>query len=362
MNATVLVVGAGLAGARTAETLRALGWGGRIVLAGEERHAPYERPALSKELLAGTRSELALRPDGFWERQGIDLALGRRVHAIDVARRTALVGDETVAWNALVLATGARARRLDGPHVHVLRTLDDARALLAAVTPLSRVAIVGAGFIGTEVASTLLPRAASVTVVDPLPAPLHQVLGPDVGRMLAARYRSAGVELRLGVGVARLDGDVVLSDGERLPADVVVVGIGAQPESPFGGVVETDECGRTKWSGVYACGDVASWWRPSLDRRVRVEHWTSAAGQARAVAAAIVGEPAPFDDVPYFWSDQFGMRLQHVGHAGEWHAVVLEGDENAFTARYVDREGKLLAALAANRSELVGPLRKELAA
>jgi 3-phenylpropionate/trans-cinnamate dioxygenase ferredoxin reductase subunit len=144
---------------------------------------------------------------------------------------------------------------------------------------------------------------------------------------------------------------------------VVVVGIGAIPTTPYGeGAVEVDEHGRTALPGVYACGDVASWWRPSLGRRLRVEHWTSAAGQARAVAAAIVGDPEPYDEPPYFWSDQFGLRLQHVGHAEGWHAVVLEGDETSFTARYVDREGRLLAALAANRARAVPALRRELAA
>lgn len=368
MNGTVLVAGAGLAGSRTAETLRARGFAGRIVLAGDEPHAPYERPALSKELLAGTRTDVALRPAGFWGAQDVELVLGASVTDVDVVRRRATVGNRELAWDALVLATGAQPRRLDGPRgIHHLRTLADAQALAAEAGESAHLVVVGAGFIGSEVASTLLGRVASVTIVDPAPAPLVNVLGPDVGGMLAARYRSHGADVLLGVGVEGFDGaervtHVRLSNGERLRADLVVVGIGALPVSPLGGAVETDEYGRTSIPGVYACGDVAAWHRPSLGGRVRVEHWTSAAGQARAVAAAIAGEPEPFDDVPYFWSDQFGLRLQHVGHAAEWHAVVLEGGDDAFTARYVDREGRLVAALAANRSSDAARFRRELAA
>lgn len=363
MTGTVLVAGAGLAGSRVAESLRALGVGGRIVLAGDEPHAPYERPALSKELLAGTREDVSLRPDSHWQGLGIELRLGAPVTDVDPASRTALVGSETITWDALVVATGARARTIAGHGpVHTLRTLADARALHAAIDERSRVVVVGAGFIGAEAASTLLPHVASVTMVEPLAAPLARVLGPDVGGILARRYRARGVDLHLGRGVARIAREVELDDGTSIPADVVVVGVGASPVSPFGGAVDVDEHGRSAVPGVYACGDVASWWRPSLGRRLRVEHWTSAAGQARAVAASIAGRPEPYDEAPYFWSDQFGLRLQHVGHADAWHAVVLEGDEEAFTARYVDREGRLLAALAANRARDVPELRRELAA
>ncbi len=363
MTGTVLIAGAGLAGARCAESLRAFGWSGRIVLAGDEPHAPYERPALSKELLRGERQDVALRPGSFWLEQQIELLTGRRVEEIDAARRVALVGGERVGWDALVLATGVRARRLDGPQgLHHLRTLDDANLLRSELASASRVVVVGAGFVGAEVASSIHDIVQSVTIVEPLAAPLERVLGPEVGALLAARYRSQGIDLRLGVGVAAFEGTdrvtgVVLANGERLDADVVVVGIGT-----VGDAVEVDACGRTSDPGIYACGDIASWYRPSLGRHARVEHWTSAAGQARAVASAIAGDEQPYDDTPFFWSDQFGLRLQHVGHAGQWHAVVLEGDEDAFTARYVDEHGRLLAALAANRSAAVPELRRELAA
>ncbi len=368
MSRRVLIAGAGLAGSRVAETLRSLGFEGRVVLAGDEPHGPYERPALSKELLAGVRTDVLLRPPGHWGDRRIELRTGTTVERVDPVRRTALVGGEVVSWDALVVATGARARALPGPAgVHTLRSLADAHALGSEVDETTRVVVVGAGFIGAEAASTLLPRAASVTVVEPLAAPLLRILGPEVGGMLARRYRAHGIDLRLGSSVARFHGApriraVELDDGTILPADVVVVGIGAVPSSPFGGALEVDEHGRSALEHVYACGDVASWWRPSLGRRLRVEHWTSAAGQARAVAASIAGAPEAYDEAPYFWSDQFGLRLQHVGHAEEWHAVVIEGSEDSFTARYVDRRGRLLAALAANRTRSVPALRRELAA
>ena len=369
MSGTVLIAGAGLAGARTAESLRSLGWEGRILLAGDEQHAPYERPALSKELLAGTREDIALRPAAFWAEQRIELLLGRRVDRVDAARGVALVDGLEVAWDSFVIATGARARALPGPlGVHTLRSLGDAHRLAGELTPTTRAVVVGAGFVGGEVASTLLPLVGSVTVVDPLSAPLERVLGPEVGALLAARYRNAGVDLRLDAGVDTIEGgdrvtSVRLGDGTRIAADLVVVGIGAIPQLPDGpGAIEVDAIGRTALPSVYAAGDVASWWRPSLGRHLRVEHWTSAAGQARAVAGAIAGQPVPYDDTPYFWSDQFGLRLQHVGHADTWHSVVLAGTEESFTARYADRTGRLLAALAVNSGAEVGALRRELAA
>lgn len=369
MIGTVLIAGAGLAGSRCAESLRALGWRGRIVLAGDEPHPPYERPALSKEFLAGAREDVSLRPEPFWAAAGIELALGRHVSAVDARCRTARVGDEELHWDALVVATGARARRLDGPPgVHHLRSLEDARALAGALGRAARVVLVGAGFVGTEVASTALGLGLDVTVVESLEVPLERVLGREVGLLLADRYRAHGVDLRCAAGLEAFLGDdqlrgVALTNGARLPADVAVVGIGTEPAGlDRSRALETDACGRTAVHGIYACGDVAAWWRPSLGRHLRVEHWTSAAGQGRAVAAAICGEPAPYDEKPYFWSDQFGLRLQYVGHAGRWHAAVIEGDDASFTARYVDRDGRLLAALAANRTDEIASLRRELAA
>lgn len=375
----VLVVGAGLAGSRCAEALRAGGYEGRITLVGEEARPPYERPALSKDLLVGTKApeSLALRPDGHWQEQGIDVLLGTRISRIDARSRAAVTdGGRILSWLSLVVATGARARTLDAlpPGVHVLRTLADALALRPELRPGRRVAVVGAGFIGGEVATSAAALGADVAVVEAAPAPLVRVLGPEVGGLIADRYREQGIELRLGAGLAgfrrgpagRVRG-ILLTDGHELVCDAVVLGIGAEPVAPDGapaghGGIPTDACGRTGLPGVYACGDAASTFRPSLGRRIRVEHWSSAAAQGAAVAAAILGREEPHDGPPYFWSDQLGLRLQHVGHAESWTRVVIDGGGDSFRARYLDEEGRLLAALLANRPQEVGSLRRELAA
>jgi 3-phenylpropionate/trans-cinnamate dioxygenase ferredoxin reductase subunit len=357
----VLIVGAGLAGGRCAETLRANGFEGELRLVGAEPVPPYERPALSKEHLAGTRDadSLQLRPRSFWDEREIELLLSRRVVSVDVRDRSALTDrGEELAWDALVLATGAAPRTLpgwDGPGVHVLRTLADAAALRERLRPGTRVAVVGAGFVGTEVASTALSLGASVTLVDVAEAPLQRVLGPEVGSVLAARYAEAGVELRLGAPV----------EPSELAADVVVVAVGVAPEAVAAAGangIATDACGRTELPGVYAAGDVAQAWHPLLGRRLRVEHWTSAAGQGAAVAHAILGDERPHVALPYFWSDQFGLRLQYVGHTESWARVELEGEPDSFVARYRDEGGTTVAALAVNRPADVGALRSELAA
>jgi 3-phenylpropionate/trans-cinnamate dioxygenase ferredoxin reductase component len=354
----VLIVGAGLAGARCAETLRANGFDGEVRIVGAEPVPPYERPALSKEHLSGARDaeSLQLRPRSFWEGKGIELLLGRRVVSVHTAQHTAHTDrGEQLAWDALVLSTGAAARSLPGwDGAFTLRTLADAAALRAELRPGARVAVVGAGFVGTELASTALSLGASVTLFDVAPVPLECVLGREVGELLASRYAEAGVELRLGAPVER----------SELEADVIVVAVGVSPEMPAvggGNGISTDACGRTELPGVYAAGDVAEAWHPLLGRRLRVEHWTSAAGQGAAVAHAILGDERPHAALPYFWSDQFGLRLQYVGHAERWDGVELEGDPDSFVARYLDN-GASVAALAVNRPTDVASLRNELTA
>jgi len=373
----VVVVGTGLAGLRSAETLRARGYDGRLTLIGEETHLPYERPALSKELLAGKRSpkQLMLRQPEFFRQQQIELALGRRVEKASPERHTLLLSDgRELAWDALVLATGARARRLRGldapAGVHYLRTLNDALSLSAALARGKRLAVVGAGFIGAEVASTAVSLGLDVSVIEPLQAPLERVLGAEIGMLLAERYRAHGVELLLGTGMTGFVSDadgrlraLQLSDGSQVFCDVAVIGIGAEPAGELlgGREIETDSSGRTEHDDIYACGDVASSWRPSLGRRLRMEHWTSAAGQAAAVARTILGEESVHDDVPFFWSDQFGLRLQYVGFASEWENIEVEDDGDTFSVRYLDQEERLLAALVANRPGEIAALRRELA-
>lgn len=381
----VLIAGAGLAGARCAETLRAVGFDGSVLVAGDEPHPPYERPALSKELLAGTRTagSLAQRPAGFWADAEIAFERGAAVSEVDLGGRTALVGSRPVRWRHLVLATGARARRLPGipemSGVHHLRTLDDATALRADLRPGARIVVIGAGFIGAEVASTACALGLEVVMVEDAPIPLARVLGPEVGARVAARMRAHGVDLRLGMRVARvLDRGgrvraVELGDGELLPCDCVLVGVGATPNADQpslsglaradDGGIATDACGRTEHPGVYACGDVASAWRPAAGRNVRREHWTAAAAGARSVANAVVGVESPDHSESFFWSDAFGWRLQMVGEAGgHLRAEVCDDADDGFLVRYLDGRGDMRGGLAVNRPEALAPLRRQLGA
>ena len=332
MTETVLIVGAGLAGTRCAETLRAEGFDGRILLVGDEPVPPYERPALSKELLAGTRGNIALRPDTHWDDLGVDLRVGTRVRSFDPSARTAVVGEDEVAWSNLVLATGARLRRPGG-----LRTLEDALALRERLGPGVRLAVMGGGFIGTEVASTALSMGAEVTLVEAGGVPFERLLGRDVGQLLADRYRSHGVDLRLATT------DVP-------PHDVLLWAVGVEPVRDLLPELRTDACGRTQLPHVYACGDVTG-----------TGHWTAASGQAAAAAYAILGEERPYLEQSYVWSDQFGLRLQLVGNPVGAASVELNSGADSFAARYVDREGRLQAALLANRRSGVATVRRELA-
>jgi NADPH-dependent 2,4-dienoyl-CoA reductase/sulfur reductase-like enzyme len=354
---SVLIVGAGLAGARCAETLRAEGYGGELALVGDELLPPYERPALSKEFLAGTKPEheLLLRAPSSWAQRGIDLRLGQRVVDVDTHRRNATTADgEELEWDVLVLATGARPRLLPFPvpeGVYSLRTVVDARMLRAALVPGAHLVVVGGGFVGAEVASTALALGVRVTMLEALAAPFERTLGPVLGQLLADRYRACGVDLRVNTGAAGFgagpDGavrSVRLTDGTEIRCDVALVGIGVEPAAdlvpvPVSGVP------------VFACGDVTG----------GLGHWTSAAAEATAVARRILGLPPQSEQPAFFWSDQFGLRLQLVGNPSATAVVALEGGEEGFLARYEDDEGRLVAALGANRPAEVASLRRELA-
>ncbi len=331
---SVLIVGAGLAGARCAETLRAEGYDGPIRLVGAEPTAPYERPALSKEFLAGERTagELLLRPPGYWSDHGIDLVLGCRV---DTVHRRA---DE-----AVVIATGARARRIRAPGAdaaHVLRTLADAIALRERLRPGRRLVVVGGGFVGAEVASTATRIGVEVTMLEAGRAPFEATLGAQVGDVLARRYRAHGVDLRIGsAAVALAPNEVALADGTVVGCDVVLLSVGAEPA-----------CELVR-DGFVGCGDAAG--GPG--------HWMSAAAGGVAAARRILGlDPLPVQP-PFFWSDQFGLRLQLVGDTRAAARVECEGSDDSFTARYFSDENRLVAALAANRAADIAVFRRELA-
>ena len=360
----VVIIGAGLAGSRCAEALRAGGAELPITLVGDEPVGPYERPALSKAFLAGTQAQddLFLRPPGYWGDRGIDLRLGAPAERVDLRRRTVLVRGRELGWSHLVVATGARARRLPGvafPNVHHLRTLSDAKVLRAALRPGARLVVVGGGFIGAEVASTATGLGAHVTIVEAETAPLARVSGAEVGRLLADRWRDAGVSLHLGARIDNIRPDhVELADGAMVPYDALLVAVGSEPASDLLGNdagIETDAYGRTANDGVYACGDVAR-----FEGR-RLEHWTSASEQAAAVASTILGSPERYVGTPYFWSDQFGLRLQMVGTTTGWSNIELEGDSTSFQARYTDQEGKPVAVLLGNRPAAIAMARRELA-
>jgi NADPH-dependent 2,4-dienoyl-CoA reductase/sulfur reductase-like enzyme len=378
--ATVLIVGAGLAGTRCAETLRAGGFAGRIILAGEESVPPYERPALSKELLTevGEPESLWLRSDLFWARNEIELFLQTRIARVHLRSRLALTADgRDFSWDALVLATGARARSLPGPLPHgvrVLRTLADALTLRKRLRPGTRLAVVGAGLIGGEVATSAALLGVDVVVVDRNETPLARTLGPDAGRLLADRYEAIGIELHCGAGLVGFlpgpDGalrGLLLDDGQVCPCDAAVLGIGAEPAAP-GGVsidrlgIPVDEYGATTVPQVFACGDAALWWSPSQRRHQLTGHWTVASAQGATVARTILGHPEPYDAPPYFWSDQLGLRLQCIGHPSEAHRTEVDADVDSFSVRYFGLNDRLVGALLANRGREAATLRRELAA
>lgn len=375
----ILIVGAGLAAVRVVERLRELGCDDEVVMVGEERHAPYDRPPLSKQVLRGERGPVWLRED--WDSLDALLLRGRRAVALHANPRTVLLDDgQELAYDALVIATGASPRTLPGLHgegVHLLRTLDDAEALRADLQRVGEVAIVGGGFIGCEVAASARALGVDVTLVEVLAAPLARVLGLQVAREVAGLHERAGVSLRCGVSVVEARGEgavreLLLSDGSTVPAEVVVLGLGVVPATGWldGSGVEVDDgvvCdahGRTSVPGVWAAGDVARWWHPGLEAAVRLEHWTTAADQGAAVAADLCGSPAPLADVPYFWSDQHGVKLQVLGvpHPDDDTTLLRVGPQRDRLLALYSRDGRLTAVLGVSAPRWVMRMRPLLAA
>jgi 3-phenylpropionate/trans-cinnamate dioxygenase ferredoxin reductase subunit len=356
----VVVVGAGLAGARTCQHLRVGGYVGELLLVGAESRPPYDRPPLSKAVLLGTAEDSALDPEMY---AGAELRLGVAATRLEPGVLRTTAGE--LRWDGLVLATGAVPRRVGRPGsgAWTLRTAEDALRLRAAFVPGARVVIVGAGWIGAEVATAAARHGCGVTVVEAAPAPLSVALGPEVGSRTAPWYAQAGVTLLAGEPVSDVDGSgVTLGGGRVLGADVVVVGVGVRPElgwlagsgvevDPVTGGVAVDAGCRTTLPGVVAVGDCAARWSPRAGRRVRTEHWDDALRAPEVAAATLLGEQAEYDPVPYVWSEQFGRFLQWAGWR-EGAPALWRGDPDrdpAWAAAWIAGDGRLTGFLAVGR-------------
>ena len=376
----VVIVGGGLASQRCAETLRRRGYEGRIRIVCGEPERPYDRPPLSKDHLAGeiADEEVSFRPADWYEDNRVELVVDRRATGLDPKRRRLELDDGAECfYEQLVIATGAAARRLpplEGfSNVHYLRTLADARRLREELREGARLAVVGAGFIGQEVASTARAAGAEVTIVEALPAPLTGILGEEVGLWLMKMHDEEGVEVRLSTKLegARGNGSVeelVLDRGDPIACDAVVVGIGVAPAADWlrGSGLETDgvltdNAGRTSVPDVWAAGDVARAFDHRHGEHRRSEHWDAAARQGMAVARAIAGDQPDPRPLPSFWSDQYGLRIQYVGHAEASDAARVEGEpgERDFAVVYT-REEQPVGALVVGRPKAFALLRKEI--
>ncbi len=372
---TFVIVGGGLAGAKAAETLRATGFDGEVVLFGSEPERPYERPPLSKGYLLGKegRDKAFVHSADWYPEHDVDLRTGVTVAMIDPAAHLVTFDGGTVGYDRLLLTTGASARRIDIPgaglgNVLYLRTLPESEALRAAFTPEARVVIVGAGWIGLEAAAAARIAGASVTIVEPQPGALYGAIGPELGAKFADLHRAHGVEFRFGESAAeflaagpgsRQVGSVVTTSGTELPADVVVIGIGAVPNDGLArsaglevnnGVV-TDSSLRTSDPDIFAAGDVASSYLPLLGRHVRMDHWSNALNGGKAVALSMLGEQIEYNRVPYFYSDQYDLGMECAGLPlpGTYDQVVYRGDADAleFIAFWL-KEGRLVAGMNVN--------------
>jgi 3-phenylpropionate/trans-cinnamate dioxygenase ferredoxin reductase component len=377
---THVIVGAALAGAKAAEALREEGFDGRIVLIGEEAEQPYERPPLSKEYLRGEapREKARVHPDGFYEQHDIELRTGTRVERIDAAaHEVELAGGERLTYDRMLLATGAEPRRLQLPGsdldgVHYLRDLADADALAARLaTGSGRVVVIGGGWIGAEVAASARTKGLDVALVEMAQVPLERVLGRELGEIYAGIHRDHGVELHLGASLEAFEGEgrverVRLKDAAPIECDFVVVGIGVVPRTRLaeeaglavGDGILVSKRLETSVAGVFAAGDVANAFHPFYGRKLRVEHWANALNQPATAAAAMLGKPASYERLPYFFSDQYDVGMEYVGYAEDWDDVVLRGDAAAreFVAFWL-KDGLVTAGMNVNVWDVVEPIK-----
>jgi 3-phenylpropionate/trans-cinnamate dioxygenase ferredoxin reductase subunit len=372
-SSTFAIVGGGLAGVKTAEALRDKDFDGRIVLFAAEEHLPYERPPLSKEYLAGKKQlgDFTTASSAWYRDHHIDLQLGTEVSAIDPKAHTVALPDgSAVRYDKLVLATGSHPRRppipgSDADAVHYLRTVDDADALNSALAEGSSLAVVGGGWIGLEVAAGARDRGVNVTVVEMAELPLMGALGREVGEVFAALHSDHGVDLRLGATVQEITTaggratGLKLGDGATVDADAVLVAVGAVPNLALaeqaglaigdGGVL-VDSSLRTSDPDIFAVGDIAAAEHPLFGTRIRTEHWANALKQPAVAAAGMLGRQAEYDELPYFFTDQYDLGMEYVGHAPHYEKVVFRGDvaKREFTAFWLDGDDRVLAGMNVN--------------
>jgi 3-phenylpropionate/trans-cinnamate dioxygenase ferredoxin reductase subunit len=380
----IVIVGANLTGGAAATTLRSEGFDGAIVMIGEEPHPPYERPPLSKEYLRGERpaETSLLRPESWYEEHDVDLRLGVRAERVDPATRVVrLEGGAEVPYGKVLVATGGRNRRIGVPGsdlagIHYLRTIEEADGIRQEARPGRRAVVVGAGFIGCEVAASLRQLGVEVEVVEILDTVLQRALGPEVGGVMEGVHRDHGVEFRFGqiaerfLGSQHVEGTVT-DRGRTIECDFVVVGVGIEPSidvvADAGVAAEdgilVDELCRTSVEGVYAAGDVANHQHPLFGRRMRVEHWDNALKQGAAAARSMAGKTEPFDDPHWFWSDQYDHNLQSIGVLSDWDDLAIRGslEERSFVAFYL-KDGLLMGAVGLDRGKDVRRCRALIAA
>jgi 3-phenylpropionate/trans-cinnamate dioxygenase ferredoxin reductase subunit len=376
---TFVIVGAGMAGAKAAEGLRERGFEGRVVLVGEEAERPYERPPLSKDFLRGEKEDTPyVHPEGFYEEHEVELLSSTRAVAIDPsAGEVSLEGGERIAYDRLLLCTGAEPRRLAVPGaeldgIHYLRTVEDSRRLGAELEPGRRLVVVGSGWIGSEIAASARQRKCEVAMLELGALPLERALGPELGRVYLEQHVENGVEYLAGTVVDRFEGDgavdhVVTQGGAVLDADLVAVGIGVLPRTELAEAagleiengIAVDERLETSAPGVFAAGDVANAQHPFYGERLRVEHWANALNQGPVAADAMLGRPTAYEEIPYFFSDQYDGGMEYSGYAREWDEVVFRGDPSSreFLAFWLKGE-RVVAAMNMNVWDLHDELRE----